>query len=114
MTIQKDLKAISKEPRNKFGVYSVGRRKKESTSGINKTPLDNLVGDSKFIGKALDVSAVGHVFGDQIVGIKINENFSGHVYNLQTMGGSYIAQNIIVGNCRCSLLPWLPEFAEEQ
>jgi len=32
-----------------------------------------------------------------------NANFSGHVYNLQTDSGVYVANNIITHNCRCFL-----------
>jgi len=41
---------------------------------------------------------------DRIIGVNYR-HFSGHVYNLQSSIGSYIAQNIINGNCRCALLP---------
>lgn len=41
---------------------------------------------------------------DQIVSIK-RRRFSGHVYNLQTIGGWYSANGIITHNCRCSPAP---------
>jgi len=31
-------------------------------------------------------------------------HYSGHVYNLQTASGTYIANNIVVHNCRCALV----------
>ncbi|MEV8398820.1 hypothetical protein [Streptomyces niveus] len=32
------------------------------------------------------------------------------MYNLETSGGWYIANGIIVHNCRCSLVPWKSEW----
>lgn len=41
---------------------------------------------------------------DQIVMVD-RVDFAGHVYNLETSDGWYIANNIIVHNCRCSAVP---------
>lgn len=41
---------------------------------------------------------------DRILDIRIRR-FSGHVYNLQTIRGWYIANNIITHNCRCVPIP---------
>lgn len=42
----------------------------------------------------------------------VSKDFSGHVYNLETVGGHYIADNFIVHNCRCTALP-LVRFSKE-
>lgn len=42
----------------------------------------------------------------------IISDFSGHVYNLQTNDGYYIANNLIVHNCMCSLIPILDKDEE--
>jgi len=41
---------------------------------------------------------------EQIVKVR-NFNYSGHVYDLQSLEQLYIANNIIVKNCRCALAP---------
>lgn len=41
---------------------------------------------------------------DNIVNIDVR-SFTGHVYNLETSGGWYVAQGIVVHNCRCILSP---------
>jgi len=38
----------------------------------------------------------------QIIGIR-RRDFSGHVFNLETVGGWYSANNIIAHNCRCAM-----------
>lgn len=78
----------------------------------DKPTLHDFMRDAEFVSKALNCTVPFDVFRDQIVSIDVEHDFSGDVYNLQTESGAYIAQNVVVGNCRCSLLPWLPEFAE--
>jgi hypothetical protein len=46
----------------------------------------------------------GSVQSDQIIRIR-KRAFQGHVYNLQTTEGWYIANNIITHNCRCVKMP---------
>jgi SPP1 gp7 family putative phage head morphogenesis protein len=41
------------------------------------------------------------------------EKWAGHVYNLETVGGWYVAGSIITHNCRCDLLPVLTSTPEE-
>lgn len=45
--------------------------------------------------------AAGEVFPDDVLGIDVIA-FAGHVYNLQTETGSYIADGIVSHNCRCT------------
>lgn len=51
-----------------------------------------------------DGGATGEILLDEIVNIDVKA-FSGHVYNLETSGGWYIAEGIVVHNCRCILSP---------
>lgn len=44
----------------------------------------------------------GPVEADRIVDISLRV-FSGHVYNLQTKGGFYVAEGIVTHNCACSV-----------
>jgi SPP1 gp7 family putative phage head morphogenesis protein len=48
---------------------------------------------------------------DRIVEVRV-EDFSGHVYNLQTVSGFYFANDILTHNCRCYSLPWKSEWQE--
>ena len=48
----------------------------------------------------------GNVIADRVVNL-VRRQFSGHVYNLQTGTGWYIAGGIITHNCRCTLIPVL-------
>lgn len=40
------------------------------------------------------------------------QKFTGHVYNLQSSSGAYLASNIITHNCRCTLTPLLKSWEE--
>lgn len=51
------------------------------------------------------ISDTGEVFADRILNV-FRRSWSGHVYNLQTTEGWYIAENIITHNCRCSPVPF--------
>ncbi len=48
----------------------------------------------------------GDIIPDRILKVS-RRHFSGHVYNLQTSTGWYIAEGIITHNCRCTLIPVL-------
>ena len=48
--------------------------------------------------------AAGPVFVDEVVNVEV-QAFSGHVYNLETVGGYYTAQGVIVHNCRSAIAP---------
>ena len=50
----------------------------------------------------------GTVFADEIVEC-FAADFSGHVYNLETVKGFYSANGIITHNCRCVRVPYLNE-----
>lgn len=49
------------------------------------------------------------IHSDEIVSIDVIP-FSGHVYNLQSKSGMFLANNIITHNCRCTTLPVVEGF----
>lgn len=69
----------------------------------SENPGDDLVSDAKLARDICD-GATGPVFSDKVVSVVVKK-FAGHVYNLQTGNGSYIAQGIVTHNCRCILTP---------
>lgn len=54
-------------------------------------------------GEAVEV-APGNVVSDRILQVN-RRDFAGHVYNLQTATGWYVANGIITHNCRCRIAP---------
>lgn len=66
---------------------------------LPKYPADDGLAYAEFLGDARS-SPAGQVLADDIVAVDIVP-FRGHVYNLQTASGWYIAEGIITHNCRC-------------
>ncbi|MFT6834382.1 MAG: hypothetical protein ACJA0H_000410 [Francisellaceae bacterium] len=62
---------------------------------------------SEFIRSNSDERAANY-FIDRIVD-NINVDFSGHVYNLETVSGYYTASTTVVSNCRCKAKFIIPE-----
>jgi hypothetical protein len=54
----------------------------------------------------------GLVALDEVIAVR-RFPFAGHVYNLETSGGWYIANGIIVHNCRCRAVPWNQQWAAD-
>ena len=50
----------------------------------------------------------GEVFADQIIEVR-RLPFAGHVFNLETESGFYVAESIVTHNCRCALAPVMLE-----
>jgi hypothetical protein len=48
------------------------------------------------------------MFIDDIISVDVF-SYSGHVYNLHTKYGYYNTNNLISGNCRCALLPFIED-----
>jgi SPP1 gp7 family putative phage head morphogenesis protein len=63
------------------------------------------IGDTIFSQDGIDIDAID-IIPDCIVKLT-SRQFSGHVYNLQTSTGWYIAEGIITHNCRCAAVPVL-------
>lgn len=67
----------------------------------------------RFIGDTMTASEFRNRYArairtDKVVQVRRIPEFSGHVYNLHTKGGWYIANGIIAHNCRCVLSPVPP------
>lgn len=65
----------------------------------------------KFIAQLLD-RAAGEIATAQVVSVR-QFQFTGHVYDLQTVNGWIIAQGIVSSNCRCAVSLERPGEAEE-
>lgn len=72
-------------------------------AGGEKAPADRAAADSEAFRQSL-LRFAGQVAPDQIVGVR-RYGFSGHVYNLQTADGWYIANGVVTHNCRCTPIP---------
>jgi SPP1 gp7 family putative phage head morphogenesis protein len=71
---------------------------------------NNLLRNAVQIGNLLE-AFTGLINLDEVIDVQI-EAYSGHVYNLQTSTGWYIANNIITHNCRCVMIPETLSWAE--
>ena len=72
----------------------------------SESSRDRIAGDT-VLASEFQHALTGLVSTDQIVSVD-RHAFDGHVYNLQTAGGWYTADSIIVHNCRCRLVPYMP------
>jgi len=75
----------------------------EIDAGLTEDPSHRCSGDAVLAGDLLR-SHPGDVVVDQVVDIRWRP-FSGHVYDLQTEGGWAAADQIIVSNCRTTIVP---------
>jgi hypothetical protein len=73
---------------------------------------DDLLGGTNLLGE-LGCRFPGQVAAAKIVEI-FGEDFSGHVYNLSTKDGWFIANSIITHNCECDVLPVLNEESDDE
>ena len=83
-----------------------GAQQSATSKSIAQSEITDMPSACSFI-EAL----AGYVFADCILEIS-RRRFSGHVYNLQTVTGWYISNNIITHNCRCGVTA-VTEFAAE-
>jgi hypothetical protein len=72
-----------------------------SNAGLVEAPFDHRARDAELLGQGKLGLAV-EIFADEIVKIE-RVPFSDHVFNLQTRKGWYIAEGIVVSNCRCTV-----------
>jgi hypothetical protein len=74
---------------------------------LEQALAERLVADAAQIGALLHAGA-GLVELDRVVEVRRVQDWAGHVYNLETLDGWYLADGVIVHNCRCSIAPaWL-------
>jgi hypothetical protein len=83
-----------------LGVPSAG------DSGGVESAIDDIDADPEVVGEFVD-SLSGLVSADHVVNVK-RRSFAGHVYNLQSGDGWYVANGILVHNCRHRLYPFRP------
>ena len=69
---------------------------------LSENSINDISGYSEIFGKLLHGSS-GIISLDEITGIFEND-FRGHVYDLQSSSGLIIAQNIVTCNCRCRVI----------
>lgn len=70
---------------------------------------DHVAADAGLDADLTDILA-GGVFADAIVDVRLLR-FAGHVYNLETKSGTYIAQGVVTHNCRCTWVAVVDEDA---
>lgn len=75
----------------------------EPNSGATKDAVQAWLADADFLAQLRDRFA-SDVAVDPVVHIR-KYNWSGHVYDLQSVGGFIVANNIFCSNCRCSWIP---------
>ena len=92
------LQNVAHRQVNAHGV-GLGKVAAAHNAGIPQSLRDSGLTDSKF-GSKLWLALAGQVFTDQVTNIN-RQSFRGHVYNLQTENGFYVAGGIITHNCRC-------------
>lgn len=78
---------------------SIGSSAQWDVQGLKRSSNDGTIHPS-FCSQLLD-RASGLIAVDEIIGIR-EYDFSGHVYDLQSVNGWIIAENIVTSNCRCS------------
>ena len=76
----------------------------EFDSVFLKDSVDDLTRDTLIFRELIDGHLSDGISFDEIVSID-TFNFSGHIYNLETKYGYYIANNLISHNCRCTVVP---------
>jgi hypothetical protein len=69
---------------------------------LKESVADDTVSNADFPGD-LRNRFPAQVSFDRVVEVK-HQSYSGHVYNLQTESGAYVAQGIYVHNCRCTII----------
>ena len=92
-------------------VFGIWRRAVDSSPCDNAPSAEALGEIVRVAGKSAGGFSKGHpiVHHPRRVLQKIVGEYSGHVYNLETSCGWYVAQNLLVGNCRCYAEPVLAD-----
>ena len=89
--------------------------------GITSTFGHVYANSFEFLAKSIlvDSDLLGNLRKSESLGVEVRRvinkrlvNFSGHVYNLETISGYYNTNSVLVSNCRCYAEAVLPEFDE--
>lgn len=83
----------------------------DGEQGLGERPWPDLVfvepsahdasADAEVFGEGIDRAEMGRMKTDKVVSVDRDENFSGHVMNLQTKTGWYTVNGVVVHNCSC-------------
>ncbi|QQE80924.1 phage portal protein [Alicyclobacillus sp. SO9] len=95
----------------RFGSRSLSAGASEFTATSLEDSQNGRFPDSIFGGE-LGGALSAHIIPDQVVSVK-REFYSGHVYNLQTTQGWYVANSIITHNCVRAFAPIPPDEDEQ-
>ena len=91
-----------------FDIECARLRKSDNfNTSVNKPVSDDFSGYAELASKLINGHS-GPVTIDNIINIDV-VRYSGHVYNLETETGWYLANGIINHNCRCLRIPYLEE-----
>ena len=71
---------------------------------VGSKQSNNDLSRDSVLARQLASGSAGPVFRDKIVAVDVR-SMCGHVYNLETGSGSFVADGIITHNCRCGLRP---------
>jgi hypothetical protein len=74
-------------------------------SVFSENSSNNTSGTVESFGK-FEFADTGNIKIDNVISV-CEKQFSGQVYNLQTLSGLYLANGLITGNCRCAIAPFL-------
>lgn len=85
-----------------LGVRGGLARMAGDTGGIEGS-VEGLLVDAKGPGELLDIFP-GLIATSEVVHVE-SHAWSGHVFNLETVGGWYVADGVVTHNCRCSSAP---------
>lgn len=79
----------------------VGLSLSSQRAALGQSGAQDSASDVELVGDRIDAAVGGLIFLDRVVKVRRRSSWSGHVYNLETVGGWYSANNLIVHNCRC-------------
>lgn len=80
-----------------------GVLRSEQHAGALESQGDDAVARAK-LACEITSGAAGSIFTDEVVSVHVRK-FSGHVFNLETPRGFYVANGIITHNCRSVIIP---------
>jgi hypothetical protein len=89
-----------------FDSFGLGLVTGNNSSPQEMSPEDSSA-DTKLLRKLI-LGIAGNISLQEVIEIRY-KNFSGHVYNLQTESGLFVAAGIIAHNCRCWVNSELPK-----
>jgi hypothetical protein len=97
---------------NDSSVINGGAATADQSAGRLDRAQNHVPRDTGIASDIVDAAALD-IFCDAIVGVS-RISFAGHVYNLETNEGYYVAQGVVTHNCRCDLDAVLTPDDDEQ